>query len=120
MNDIRGESREAARKARDDGIGRAVDHADRVHPSWADQAFDVLADYLTIGAIAAGAGFTSEDVRDHADRLALPEPPHLRAWGGVFQRAARGGLIVKSGVTEARAARVHCGIITVWQVANVR
>lgn len=109
---------EGARAARDGAIARAVDHAERVHPSWADRAYEVLEDYLTADHAGQGGGFTSEDVRDHADKLSLPEPPHLRSWGGVFQRAARRGLIEKAGVTQARAAHVHCGIVTVWRRAG--
>ena len=107
---------ERARAARDEGITRAVQHAEEVHPRWADEAFEVLQDYLTIGTVAGGAGFTSEDVREHAAALGLPEPPHLRAWGGVFKRAAGLDLIRKAGITEARAPHVHCGIVTVWRV----
>lgn len=108
------------RAGRDAGIKRAVDHAEQVTPKWADRAFDVLIDFMTIGRIATGGKFTAEDVRDHAGRLNLPPPPHLRAWGGVFLRAARRGLIVKAGTTEAKAAHVHRAIISVWRLSGVR
>lgn len=106
----------AARAARDEGMVRAAEHAESVHPRWVDQATDVLLDFLTIGEIAGGVEFTSEDVRDHADQLGLPKPPHLRAWGPVFRRVAKTGRIVKVGTAEAKAAHVHCGIIAVWRV----
>ena len=103
-----------ARYARDEGIGRAADHANRVTPAWVDLAFDVLADYLTKPPHCT-RGFTAEDVREYAHgSCGIPEPPSLRSWGAVFQRAAREGLIARAGVTEARAARVHCSIISVW------
>ncbi len=106
--------REAARAARDDGIRRAVEHADAVEPRWVDQAYDVLLDFLRRPE-AHVASFTSEDVREHAAALGLPEPPHLRAWGGVFQRASRAGIIARAGVTTARAVNVHCSIVATWR-----
>ena len=102
---------EAARAARDEGIGRAVAHADEVTPKWGDRAFDMLQRFMA----TTDTVFTSEDVRAYAANNGLPEPPHLRAWGGVFQRAARQGLIVKDGHTTARAAHVHCSIVAMWR-----
>lgn len=106
-----------ARAARDSGIQQAAQHAEEVVPKWGDRAYSMLLDYLTKPPQFTRA-FTAEDVREHAQRLSLPEPPHLRAWGAVFQRAARAGLIEKDGVTEARAKHVHCAIITVWRAAR--
>jgi hypothetical protein len=103
-----------ARAARDAGIKQAVDHANAVEPKWSDQAYAVLLDFLT-KPDAYVCSFTSEDVRAHADKLRLPEPPHLRAWGGVFQRASRAGIIAKTGTTTARSANVHCAIIATWR-----
>lgn len=104
---------EAARAARDEGIARAAQHADDVTPKWSDRAFGMLSDYVK----ASDEAFTSEDVRVYAAGRELPEPPHLRAWGGVFQRAARQGLIVKDGHTTARAVHVHCSIVALWRAA---
>lgn len=106
-----------ARAARDAGIQQAAQHAEEVAPKWGDQAYSALLDYLTKPPHCTRA-FTAEDVRDHAKQLRVPDPPHLRAWGSVFQRAARAGVIEKSGVTEARAKHVHCAIITVWRAAR--
>ena len=100
---------EAARKARDAGIRRAVDHAEDVTPKWADRAYDFLQGYLR-----TNERLTSEDVREAAKGL-VPEPPSLRAWGGVFQRAARAGLIERAGYGTARDPRVHMNVVTVWQ-----
>lgn len=104
----------AARAARDAGIQTAAEHADAVMPKWSERAFDVLRCFCHRPG-GGGEVFTSEDVRDYAKNLGLPDPPHLRAWGGVFQRAAREGLIVKAGVTTARATRVHCSIVATWR-----
>ena len=104
----------AARAARDDGIRRAAEHAEAVTPKWGDRAFEILRCFCHRPG-GSGEDFTSEDVRAYAKNLGLPDPPHLRAWGGVFQRAARAGLIVKTGTTTARAVNVHCAIIATWR-----
>ena len=103
---------------RDEGIQRAADHAERVYPNWTAHAYAALEDFLTIGKYAHGATFTSEDVREHAATLKLPEPPNNRAWGAVFKKAGSSGLLTKRGTTTARAPGVHCSIITVWRIAR--
>lgn len=108
MNDDRG----AARAARDQGIKQAIDHADAKLPRWSDRALEVLRAYIRSPEVGE---FTAEDVRAYAGRVGLPQPPHLRAWGGVFQRAVKAGWIERAGTTQARAAHVHCAIITVWR-----
>lgn len=99
----------AARRARDEGIARAVDHADAVAPKWSDRAYDFLTAYLR-----ANERLTSEDVREAAQGI-VPAPPSLRAWGGVFQRAARAGLIERAGYDTARDPKVHMNVVTVWR-----
>lgn len=108
---------EAARAARDKGIKRAADHADAVHPRWTDMAFDALRAFLATRGHTKLRPFTSEDVRLHADRLGLPEPPSLRAWGNVYRRAVKEGLIVKVGVAQSRAAHCHCSFVSQWVAA---
>lgn len=99
----------AARAARDDGIRRAVQHADAVTPRWADLAYDFLQRHLlTVPTL------TSEQARQAAQGI-VPEPPSLRAWGGPFSRAARAGLIERAGYDTARDPKVHCNVVTVWR-----
>lgn len=106
-----------ARKARDAGIRRAVEHAEDVHPNWANQAYAAIEDYLTIGYVAHGGRFTSEDVRAHAAKIGVPVPPSARSWGGVFRSAAHHGLIRKCGITESQAPHCHCSHVGLWEVA---
>ena len=108
-----------ARAARDRGMAMAADHAERVTPGWGEEAYSVLLDFLTKPPACTDA-FTSEHVREHGAALALAEPPHRRAWGPIFQRAAKAGMIEKAGFTTARAANVHCAIITVWRATRGR
>ena len=106
-----------AQAARDAGIQRAVDHAEAVVPGWVDQAYFALVDFLTVNPRHRGVSFTSEQVREHADKLGVPAPTHLRAWGGVFRRAARDSVIVKAGITESKAAHCHCSHVGLWRGA---
>lgn len=105
-----------ARDARDAGIGRAVDHAERVTPAWSEIAFCALVAFIARWQV--GARFTSETVRDSVEGRAVPVPPHLRAWGGVFLRAANASLIAKAGYVEATAPNCHCGTLTAWVVTG--
>ena len=103
-----------ARAARDAGIQQAAEHAEEVHPDWnalADEALRVFA----AGKRASGEAFTSEDVRSSIAAAFVPHPPHLRAWGSVFKRAAHAGLIAKVGIVESRAAHCHCAHVAAWK-----
>jgi hypothetical protein len=101
----------AAQQARDDGIAVAVAHAERVEPAWAETAFQALSDYCRAHH---GQRITTPGIR-----AALPgvsKPPHLRAWGGVIQRASKAGLLVKVGYDQATEPHVHCSIVTAWRI----
>lgn len=99
---------------RDDGIKRAVDHADKVHENWSDRAFDLLKAYISL--IGNDAEFTSELVRNYAETYNLPHPPDKRAWGAVMLKAAKANLIFKKGWTTATDPKVHCNPVSLWQV----
>ena len=109
MNDQIDIDFDAARAARDAGIAMAIDHADAVEPRWSDYAFAFLTDYALTHET-----FTSEDVRE-ASAGVVTEPPSLRAWGGVFMRAAKRGMLLREGYANARDPKVHCNVVTVWR-----
>lgn len=94
---------------RDEGIKRSVDHADDVIDSWSDRAYRFLNDY-----IKSNREFMAEDVRV-ASINQLPEPPSLRAWGGVFVRAAKSGLIVRIGFRNVINHKAHSTPASVWR-----
>ena len=108
---------ESAQAARDAGIQRAVDHAEAVIPGWSGRAFDFLRGFVETPGRKA---FSAEDVRAYAHGLGLPQPTHARAWGGVFKRAAREGLIAKAGVGEMRDPESHCSVVNLWRPATLR
>ena len=75
---------------------------------WSTLAYLALLEFA-----AANARFTAEDARLGAHKAGLPLPPDARAWGGVFKRAVRKGLITPDGYGPRR-----CGHMTptiVWR-----
>lgn len=100
---------EAARKARDAGIDRAVAHAEAALRNWAETAYNFLVEFAR-----QNPSFTTEDVRQEAG-AAVPTPPDKRAWGGVMQRAARAGIVVAAGFVTAKSPKVHCQNIRLWR-----
>lgn len=71
---------------RDEGIARAVDHADRVVDDWSAQAYRMLL------AWAAGREFITEEFVTFA-KPRLPAPPDNRAFGGIVRRAFKAGVL---------------------------
>lgn len=101
-----------ARRARDEGIARAVAHAEAtVGPEWAATA------YTFLGVFARkNQTFTTEQVREAATRAGeVLEPPDRRAWGGVVKKAVRTGMLRRCGFVQATDPRVHMNIVALWQ-----
>lgn len=74
---------------REQGIVSSILHAEDESAGWADRAFAHLVTY----AARKRRPFTIEDFRVYAVDHGLDEPPELRAFGGVTQRAIRRGVI---------------------------
>ncbi len=88
-----------ARARRDDGIQRSGDHAG---DNWRRGARGYLLEYLA----SRDGPFMAEDVREFAEARGFQRPPDGRAWGVVFQSAAREHLIVKVGYAPARSSNL--------------
>ena len=84
----------SARAARDAGMARALDHAEAVEPRWGDVAYQALTTFVRW--YTAPGPFTSFEFREWA-RPRLSAPPTDKAFGPVFVRAARAGIIRKVG-----------------------
>ena len=97
-------------KARDKGIQKAVDHADRVHKEWSEKAYEFLRIFLRHNR----NGFMVEDVRN-ASKGVVPEPPSKRAWGWVIKRAAASGLVRKIGIQSVKNVNAHRANAAVWK-----
>lgn len=102
---------EQARLRRDDGIERAVEHADAVKEAWSLDAFHLLEEYLR----GNGEPFLAEHfVAWSAARI--DQPPDARAWGGIFSRGRRRGLIERVGT--ANAVTSNLSPKPLWQRRN--
>ncbi|MCI2809363.1 hypothetical protein [Eoetvoesiella caeni] len=103
------------RQLRDAGMHTAIGHAAATHDDWPEQAFEALQTYV---ATHPGKEFMAEDVRNYAyDVLAIPYPPHCRAWGSIIARAAREGMIRRVGIGPVKTASSHMANASVWRAA---
>lgn len=98
-----------AKAARDEGISRAVDRAERAVSGWSDLAFEFIKLYAQQHK---GARFIGRDITQAAKSYGLIEPPNEKAWGGPLQRAARAGVIRKIGA-EPDPNR-HMALVPLW------
>jgi len=95
---------------RDLGISRAVDHAEREAPGWSTRALEMLRRYVT----EVGGEFMAEQVRSFAKEQGLPDPVHLRAWGGVVVKARNAGIICCVGTGQVENPNAHCANAAKW------
>lgn len=75
--------------ARREGARRAMEKAEREAEGWGDLAFA----FLKLYASREKGLFTGPDVTKAAKEYGLIQPANLRAWGGVYTRAQRAGVI---------------------------
>lgn len=105
--------RARAQRARDAGIAQAVQSADDASAGWSARASGMLDRFILESE--PGLQFTSEDVRKFASSKGLPDPPHARAWGWVFRRAAWNGRVEKVGTAQSRAVHCHLAYVSLWR-----
>lgn len=105
---------EQAVAGRDDGIRRAVEHADRIEPDWAERAFAWIERWALTHP---GESATTKRLRYMAVEDGLPRPPTNFAWGGPILRAARAGVLVRAGATMDGDATMHVKLVPVWRSA---
>lgn len=99
-----------ARELRDEGMQRAVDHADRVEPNWSN----VAEGWVRIYAMDH-LEFMCEEVRRFAESKGISKPPDKRAWGAVMMRCAKLGIVEKVGLGYAKDPKVHMNPASVWR-----
>lgn len=100
---------EAAEKARDYGIQKAVDHANAVNDNWSERAYDLLKEFINSNKV-----FKCEDFRMWCcDKI--EQPPSLRAFGGIIMKAAKAGLIEKVGIEAVSNVKAHMANAGVWR-----
>lgn len=101
-------SLDQARRARDHGMERAIDHADRAHDGWREEAYQFLVEFAQ-----RRSHFISEDVSSASKLSGLAQPPTDRAWGSIYRRAVKSGIIIQDGT--GRSARRHASICPRWK-----
>lgn len=93
------------------GMQLAADRAEREEPGFQERAYRFLCWYAKLD----DAPFPAEAVTELALSTGI-EPPDGRAWGAVFQKAARAGVICRSSVTYKRA-KGHGSLGVMWVAA---
>ncbi len=105
----------SGRMLADMGMEAALMNANAKQSDWSIQAMDALLVYLSLHP---GKEFMAEDVREFAyDVLAVPYPPHCRAWGSIIQKAARNGVIRRLRIAPVRTVSSHSANASVWRAA---
>jgi hypothetical protein len=92
------------------GMERAIDHANAVNAGWGDAAFAKLAEYARWTPF-----FTVEQMRAWAYSQGLPRPPNECSWGAVTTRARKSGVMTLGDYATAENASRHCGINRKWR-----
>jgi len=94
---------------RDEGMRKAIEHADAVKAAWSDGALDY------VRAVAEERReLTAERVREYAIAKGFVEPPDRRAWGAVMIRGHKAGILTRGPWVEADDPRVHRNAVRLW------
>lgn len=101
---------DAALAARDLGMQRSVDRANKAESEWSGQALGLLTAYA---ARRFPEPFLIEQARAWAESVGLPPPPDARAWGAVTKRASVKHRIEKAGA--GAAASSNCSLKPLWR-----
>jgi len=97
-------------EARDKGIKRAVDHADRVHDQWSQTVYILFKRFI----LATTQPFQMEDFRLLVDGQIIGEPPSKRAYGAIVLKAVKEGLITRVGYAPVKNVTAHRAFASVW------
>lgn len=95
---------------RDIGISQSMETAEKHQENWTHFAYQFLLNY-----IKSNNEFMAEDVREASEGI-IQSPPSKRAWGGIFVKAVKSGLIKRKGFQNVRNANAHMAIATKWIV----
>lgn len=99
-----------ARQERDKGMKRAIDHADKVIDNWGEKVYALLKEFLRTNK----GNFMAEDFRLSVEDK-IDAPPHNRAFGGIFMRAAKAGLIERVTYAPVKNWKAHRANASVWR-----
>lgn len=82
----------AARDARDAGMTQALQRAERIDDEWPELAYGFLVRFAYQNATFCGWQCT-----DLANAMGFGSPADDRAWGPIYKRAIKAGVIEQSG-----------------------
>lgn len=103
---------EAAKVERDAGMAQALGHAESVEPGWGDIAYQWLEHYVKG---ERGIQFTAPFFIAWCEyEDSFPMPPTPKAFGSIFTKAARNGLIRKVGYRPHPLR--HASPTVLWEV----
>jgi hypothetical protein len=94
---------------RDAGIQTALAHAQEFSSDWNRRCFSLLLRFVQIRS-----EFTCEQFREWA-RIEIEQPPSLRAFGGIINRAAKAGLIQQVGTVKVTNPKAHRANAALWK-----
>ena len=95
------------------GMALATGKANRADPGWSDTAEQYLRKFLILWTCK---DFTGEEAQQWMLGNGLGHPDSSNAWGGVFNRAAKRGLITKTGeYRSSQKPNAHCRMVPVWR-----
>lgn len=100
-----------ARAERDAGMAQATGHANDATPFWSELAYIALEHYVYM---AVKPHFTSYDFIEVYKTMNRDMPPTNKAFGSIFTKAARNGLIRKVGYRPHPLR--HASPTVLWQV----
>lgn len=104
-----------ALQLKEQGMALATGKADREAPGWSDDAESSLKRFL---AQWTCKDFTGEEAQQWMLGNGLSRPESSNAWGGVFNRAAKRGLIQKTGeYRPSQKDNAHGRMVPVWSKA---
>jgi hypothetical protein len=92
------------------GIMLAERNANAEHSGWSDKAFHLLCEFIKFTP-----RFRAEEARAYATEKGLEDPKSKRAFGAIILRAARAGLIKKTGHESVTNPKAHKAFAAVWE-----
>ena len=98
------------RQLRDEGIKRATERTEQIHPGWQERALSYVKEFVIYNEV-----FLGEDIRTYAEERGFDAPSHKRAWGAVMMTAAKKKIVEKIGTRKVKNPRAHTAIATLWR-----
>jgi hypothetical protein len=101
-------------RLKQEGLDRAVDHADRDIPDWKVRCWSLFLEWLDSKPV--GWRFKVEDFRLHVEAQGKIEaPPSKRAYGFISVKGVRAGLIVNKGTVKVNNPNAHRANAGLWE-----